>query len=239
MLKQNWLMESTSKAHLTDIWQKYKTALTRLDWALDELAKRPTVSQQPQVAQLTPAYPVLTPTDSTEFSIESKPADIRDQKPDDIHKLFIEGSLPLEYRDMIKLIDRGTHIQSTAVTVKGQSDSKLHSPGSLESRYPGILKTIPPNVDNKEPILADASFGSKYPTNPNKGDVFLRVDQLPTKLFKFNGIKWIELDKDVSSSYAYNDEYIKYLTTMIDNGQYDTELLSDSERAAIDDYLKD
>ena len=109
-------MESTSKAHLTDIWQKYKTALTRLDWALDELAKRPTVSQQPQVAQLTPAYPVPTPTDSTEFSIESKPADIRDQKPDDIHKLFIEGSLPLEYRDMIKLIDRGTHIQSTAVT---------------------------------------------------------------------------------------------------------------------------
>ncbi len=69
--------------------------------------------------------------------------------------------------------------------------------------------------------------------------MFLRVDQLPTKLFKFNGIKWIELDKDRSSSYTYNNEYIKYLTAMIDNGQYDTELLSESERAAIDDFLKD
>jgi len=232
-------MESTSKAQLTDIWQKYKTALTRLDWALDELAKRPTVVQQPQVAQLTPAYPVPSPTDSTEFSIESTPVDIRDRKPDDIHKLFIDGNLPKEYNDLIILQERDGYIISHAKTVRGDSAPKLHQPKSLESQYPGILKKITPQADNKEPVKANASFGSKYPLTPNKGDVFLRVDQLPTKLFKFNGIKWIELDKDRSSSYTYNDEYIKYLTAMIDNGQYDTELLSESERAAIDDFLKD
>jgi len=232
-------MESTSKAHLTDIWQKYRTALTRLDWVLDELEKRPPVVQQPQVAQLTPAYPVPNPTDPTEFSIESTPADVRDQKPDDIHKLFIEGVLPQDHMDLILLQERDGYVISHAKTARGESAPKLHSPQSLQSQYPGILKKVSPQADNKQPILADASFGSKYPTNPNKGDVFLRVDQLPTKLFKFNGIKWIELDKDVSSSYAYNDEYIKYLTAMIDNGQYDTELLSESERAAIDDYLKD
>jgi len=232
-------MESTSKAQLTDIWQKYKTALTRLDWALDELAKRPATAPQPVVAQLTPAYPPAQPQDTTEFSVTSEPKDIRDMKPADVHAVFIEGVMPEDYMDMIELVDRGTHIESIAVTEKGKSAPKLHSPGSLHASYPGILNSIKLVADNKEPVEANASFGSKYPANPNKGDVFLRVDQLPTKLFKFNGIKWIELDKDVSSSYAYNDEYIKYLTSMIESGQYDTELLSDSERAAIDDYLKD
>lgn len=225
-------MVSSKQKEVTAFWQKYRVALQRLDNALDKLDSIP---KGPVQATLKPAFT----QDTTEFSVTSQPTDIRDMKPADVHELFIEGTLPLEYRDMIKLVDKGTYIQSTAVTLKGQSDIKLHSPGSLEQQYPGILKTISLDVDNKVPISANASFGSKYPVNPNKGDVFLRVDQLPSKLFKFNGIKWIELDKDVSSSYAYNDEYIKYLTTMIDNGQYDTELLSESERAAIDDYLKD
>jgi len=239
VLKQNWLMESTSKAQLTDIWQKYKTALTRLDWALDELAKRPTVVQQPQVAQLTPAYPVPSPTDQTDFTIDGDPTDIRDMKPDDVHQLFIQGILPTEYEDLIKLEKQGAHIVSKAVTVRGESHPKLHNPSTLHTQYPDLENALSLIADNKKPIEANASFGSKYPAEPNKGDIFLRVDQLPTKLFKFNGIKWIELDKDRSSSYTYNDEYIKYLTAMIDNGQYDTELLSESERVAIDDFLKD
>jgi len=233
-------MESTSnKEQLTDIWQKYKTALTRLDWALDQLAKRPIANSEPVVAQLTPLHPPSQTQDTTEFSVTSEPTDIRDMKPADVHAVFIEGTMLDEYMDMIELIERGNHIESIAVTARGKSNPKLHSPESLNSLYPGILNTLKLVADNNEPFEANASFGSKYPANPNKGDVFLRVDQLPTKLFKFNGIKWIELDKDVSSSYAYNDEYIKYLTTMIDNGQYDIELLSESERAAIDDYLKD
>tara|TARA_R110000868_G_scaffold22561_1_gene92556 strand:- start:501 stop:965 length:465 start_codon:yes stop_codon:yes gene_type:complete len=153
--------------------------------------------------------------------------------------MFIDGTLPEEYYDLILLEERDGYIVSQAKTELGISNPKLHSPHSLESRHPGILKRIAPQADNINPVEASASFGSKYPPTPNKGDVFLRVDQLPTKLFKFNGIKWIELDKNVDSSYAYNDEYIKYLTAMIESGQYDPELLSESERMALEEFLKD
>ena len=40
-------------------------------------------------------------------------------------------------------------------------------------------------------------FGTNFPTTANKGDMFLRVDRLPSALFKFNGQTWIEVDKRV------------------------------------------
>jgi len=230
----------SNKKQLTNIWQKYKTALTRLDWALDELAKRPQVKQpqQPVQAELTPLHPPPF-LDSTAFSIDGNPTEIRDMKPDDVHKLFNDGILPKEYDDLIHLETQGHHILSKAVTDRGTSLQKLHTPASLQKQYPGILSRLTPDADNKTAVKANATFGSKYPSDPNKGDVFLRVDTLPTKLFKFNGNKWIELDKNNTSSYAYNDEYIKYLATVLESGQYDPELLSDSERDALDDFLKD
>ena len=236
----------SNKEQLSSIWKKYKLALTRLDWALGELAKRPV--QQPtqrtiqQPAQIEPLYkPAKTqsPTDSTTFTIDGNPTEIRDMKPDDVHKLFNDGILPKDYMDMIQIEIQGQHITSKAVKDRGTSRQKLHEPKSLQAQYPGILSKLTPDADNKMAVKAQATFGSKYPGNPNKGDVFLRVDTLPTKLFKFNGNKWIELDKNNNSSYTYNDEYIKYLASVLESGQYDPELLSDSERDALDDFIKD
>ena len=84
---------------------------------------------------------------------------------------------------------------------------------------------------------SSTSFGSEFPANPNKGDVFLRVDYLPNRLFKFNGDKWIEVDKTQTDVYAYDEEYIRYLIEQIDSGRYDTDLLNDTEREQIQQYL--
>jgi hypothetical protein len=73
-------------------------------------------------------------------------------------------------------------------------------------------------------------FGSKFPTDVKKGDMFLRVDQLPSALYKFNGANWIQVDKDLSDNYAYDDAYIDHLINKIDSGEYDPELLSNAER---------
>ena len=73
-------------------------------------------------------------------------------------------------------------------------------------------------------------FGSKFPTDVKKGDMFLRVDQLPSALYKFNGVNWIQVDKDLSDNYAYDDAYIDHLINKIDSGEYDPELLSNAER---------
>ena len=94
-------------------------------------------------------------------------------------------------------------------------------------------------ADN-QPALGKAStsgFGNEYPSNPEKGDVYLRTDFLPNRLYKFNGFKWIEVDKDQTDIYAYNDLYIQHLINEIDSGRYDPESLTDIERQQIAEYL--
>ena len=85
---------------------------------------------------------------------------------------------------------------------------------------------------------SDIPFGNAWPEHAVKGDMFIRINDLPTRLFKFNGTKWIEVDKSLSDRYAYNEAYIDYLIAQISSGNYDTDLLSDSERLQLESRLK-
>jgi len=80
-------------------------------------------------------------------------------------------------------------------------------------------------------------FGTSFPGNSAKGDMFLRVDQLPSTLYKFNGTNWIEVDKQLSDQYLYDEAYIDNLIEKIGTGEYDLELLSDAERESIEKRL--
>jgi hypothetical protein len=80
-------------------------------------------------------------------------------------------------------------------------------------------------------------FGTSFPDNSDKGDIFLRVDQLPSALYKFNGTSWIEVDKKLSDQYLYDEAYIDHLIEKIGTGEYDPELLSDAERESIEKRL--
>jgi hypothetical protein len=81
-------------------------------------------------------------------------------------------------------------------------------------------------------------FGTAFPTDAVKGDMFLRVDQQPTMLFKYNGQTWIEIDKELSDQHAYDEAYIDHLIEKISTGEYDPELLSSAERDSIEQRLK-
>lgn len=85
---------------------------------------------------------------------------------------------------------------------------------------------------------ANVRFGVEWPKFANKGDQFLRVDYLPTKLFKYNGRQWIEIDKNSTDTYSYDNDYINYLIEKISSGEYDPELLSEGEKAQLADVLK-
>jgi|APCry1669188970_1035186.scaffolds.fasta_scaffold00303_19 hypothetical protein len=76
-------------------------------------------------------------------------------------------------------------------------------------------------------------FGTDFPKTAVKGDMFLRVDNLPSVLYKFNGNNWIKVNKNLSDSYVYDDAYINHLIEKIESGEYDPELLSDIERERI------
>ena len=83
-----------------------------------------------------------------------------------------------------------------------------------------------------------ASFGTEFPKNQKKGDMFLRVDYLPSRLYKWNGVKWIETDKAQTDRYAYDQAYIKLLVEKLQRGEYDPDDLNDTERQQVADYLK-
>lgn len=87
-------------------------------------------------------------------------------------------------------------------------------------------------------VLADASFGTEFPDHAQRGEVFVHTGYLPTRLYKFTGDKWIEIDKHQTDSYVYNNSYIYHLIAKISAGEYDPELLTDSERAQIEAKLK-
>jgi hypothetical protein len=98
----------------------------------------------------------------------------------------------------------------------------------------------PPQADNKPELPENnnrSDFGNEFPPTPKKGDTYLRTDFLPNRLFKYNDFKWIQVDKDTTDVYAYEEEYIKYLITEIDAGRYDPDSLTDIEREQIAQYL--
>jgi hypothetical protein len=110
---------------------------------------------------------------------------------------------------------------------------------ALHPRAPAMpdLSVIADNVTELK-TQPNSSFGIEFPTTANKGDLFLRTDFLPTKLFKFNGDRWFELDKANTDSYAYNDSYLEYLIGKLETGEYDNDDLSEIENEHISQYLQ-
>jgi hypothetical protein len=82
----------------------------------------------------------------------------------------------------------------------------------------------------------NSNFGTQFPKIATKGDLFVRVDVLPNRVFKFDGKKWLEQNKDLSQSYM-DKGYIEYLIEKVGKGEYDLDQLTDAERLELEDYL--
>ena len=93
-------------------------------------------------------------------------------------------------------------------------------------------------ADNVVGRSSQSGFGISFPENAKKGDTFVRVDIMPSVLYKYNGTNWISIDKNLSDSYTYDSAYIEHLVDKISTGEYDPELLSDSERQQVAHYLE-
>ena len=89
------------------------------------------------------------------------------------------------------------------------------------------------------PLTNESGFGPEFPQDPHKGDTFVRTDRTPNQVYKFNGSDWIQVDKSVSDSYTYNTAYIDHLIEKISHGEYDPDLLSNSEQEQLEQRLKD
>lgn len=112
-------------------------------------------------------------------------------------------------------------------------DGKSFSKDALKGLKPELFRLQPDTV-----VEPTTGFGGKFPQYAKKGDIFVRVDVLPNKVFKFDGSKWIEINKESSNSYLYDTQYLQYLIDKIGKGEYDLELLSLAEKELIEEYLK-
>lgn len=132
-------------------------------------------------------------------------------------------------------------IQTENVTKEGPLDlnngymvyeGKMISKNALQELKPELFR-IAVDDGNK----TTSNFGTHFPKYANKGDVFVRVDMLPNKVYKFDGSRWIEINKEVSQSYLHNESYIKFLIEKIDKGEYDIESLTEKEKEEIEYYV--
>ena len=121
------------------------------------------------------------------------------------------------------------------------TDDTLKNQEAMESA--GVIDEVPwkQYIKASEEDLEQftkSNFGTEFPGNPIKGDTYVRVDSLPSKLYRWNNATWIEINKDTTDVFSYNDEYISYLIEKLGSGEYDPELLNDAERSQIELQLK-
>ena len=116
-----------------------------------------------------------------------------------------------------------------------------HLGNPIATYYPQAQQVTAPDLSINAELSGNsvsAGFGTVFPKTPAKGDLYLRVDYLPSKLYKWNDAKWIEVDKTTTDVYSYDTEYIKHLTNKIASGEYDVDLLTSTEQEQIQQYIK-
>lgn len=177
----------------------------------------------------------------SEPSPQTEPASVkRVRKPKDLNtKLVSRGTIESVQRDD-DTIDK--EIITAGVT---QEESKYFHPNEQYVQYDGKLMSIealreqhPELVLSKDDPMNIILFGSGFPSSAKIGDIYIRTDVMPHRVYKFNGSKWINLDRQVNTTYLQDENYIRYLIEKIDSKEYDVDLLTDFERDEITNYFK-
>ena len=79
------------------------------------------------------------------------------------------------------------------------------------------------NGDGIPPNGYVAGAGTSFPTsNVNKGDYFLRLDFLPNRLFRFDGIRWIKVEDSVRLTTTNNNTRNTFKTGFVNNSNTTT-----------------
>ena len=98
----------------------------------------------------------------------------------------------------------------------------------------GVIDRLP-WIDylHREP---ESGFGAELPGKGTKGDTYVLTSAIPNQLYKHNGDHWINIDN--RDNYTYDTAYIDHLIAQIEQGLYDPDMLSDSERDQIEQRIQ-
>jgi hypothetical protein len=100
------------------------------------------------------------------------------------------------------------------------SDLPVNDPGTTDqtrqtpdrSGYQGYLVggDFPPNG-------SPYGFGIQFPEAPVDGDFFLRTDYLPTRMFRYDGVRWVKFEDNVRMTMTNTDNRGKLKTRFTNN----------------------
>jgi len=156
---------------------------------------------------------------------------LKDEEPVEITMPTVVADLP----ETEELPTEGMTIEKPFTELGGGYvvfDGKHMHQEVLKGMRPDLFKLVADNARQ-----SNTNFGTEFPKIALKGDSFVRVDVLPNRVYKFDGHRWIMVNKDISNGYIHDQEYVKYLISKIDSGEYDIDLLNDIEKQQIEDYL--
>ena len=102
-----------------------------------------------------------------------------------------------------------------------------------------VLRSFNPELflQEDEERATRTNFGTEFPNDSRTGDKFVRVDTIPNRVYKFNGTRWIEINRTISDGYL-TDNYLQFLVDKISTGEYDLDLLTETEQSAIEEFIK-
>lgn len=218
-----------------------------------QIAPASVEAPSPQPQEISEPSPVIieepvTEVKSTDVSVESndKPGE---RVYDPVKYPYLDKTSHFENLQPMVAVSESIEIlptpESLAETVvKTVVESPAEKIPETAQRYKAPNPVVPEtlNVRRQKTLSEDlptkTDFGTTFPAIANKGDSFLRVDFTPNKLYKYNGFKWIEVDKTRSDSYSYNDRYIEFLIEKIASQEYDIDQLSPVEQEMIAEKLK-
>lgn len=182
--------------------------------------------------------------------MEDKPVEIKEDPVDNVVVAGVEPEVKVD-EPVTQVVEDVKPVEETRVE---PDNTPIVTDGvttqanifSLEDEYAildgkkirtSALKELHPEFVTKDPIVNDILYGTKFPPVAKVGDVYTRVDVTPHKTYKFNGVKWIQVNRENNTTYLQNTSYIQYLISKLDKGEYEPEWLTSYEQEEISNYL--
>ena len=151
-----------------------------------------------------------------------------ENKPPEIQEVEVEVEKIVTDTTGIDTLNKDIINLQTQVASRDQAIERI------SQKYDLIDKT---KIKEEEDDLGvKATYGESLPVDAEKGQLHTLTNVYPHELKKYNGNKWIDVDKDGTSAYLTND-YIKHLVDQLARNTQDVDDLSPEEKAAVSNYL--
>jgi len=161
-------------------------------------------------------------------------------------EITVDSTYVESVQPVTKTVAQPSRIDKDIITDNVTVEKVLYHPNQGHITFEGKRMSIENLKSIRPDLVVPASgimpnkidFGSEFPSTSLSGDTFIRVDVIPHRVYKFNGRKWMAVDKTENTTYLTQVGYIRYLIEKLSQNEYDPELLTYAEQDEIEDYLK-